>query len=321
MIPQGTAPTSIPNSPELAIKVTRTDGGTTLIGPIPFQHIADHMVLAFKSMAHNTTGADGARYEVSEFSPRSGETYLPLVPASTDAITSLMDDTVQGVEAPFPDLWSRLHAQHGYETACRAWRRATIMVDLFAETAEAEESEPSTLPDDSTAADAGDGEKTMHEHRDGEPLHLSAPMYATLLDIVQAAAPKSHAQGDTDPCRQLLSALLATLGIAPPPPAVNRTLCPSLYCDESGTWAQCQHTPGHPVSEPHAARWGFQLTGQEWCDGHPRSLTPKRSADDVPPPREYKYCGATNAPDDEPTYTCNRRVAHKGKCSPDHDED
>ena len=34
---------------------------------------------------------------------------------------------------------------------------------------------------------------------------------------------------------------------------------------------------------------------------------------------EYFYCGATVDPESAPTYTCNRRVAHKGQHSPHRD--
>ncbi|MFD8648677.1 hypothetical protein [Streptomyces mirabilis] len=39
-------------------------------------------------------------------------------------------------------------------------------------------------------------------------------------------------------------------------------------------------------------------------------------------PREYFYCGATIDPPEGETYTCKKRVAHRGvPCSPDLDED
>ncbi|MCZ1012061.1 hypothetical protein [Streptomyces lydicus] len=138
----GPGPMSTTDPAELAIKVTRTDGGTTLIGPIAFEHIAQQMVRSFELMAHNTTGADGAQYEVGPYAPEPGETYLPLVPADTDTVMSLMDDPVQGIEAPFPDLWSRLHAQHGYETARQVWHPATGMIDLLTKATEDEEDSP-----------------------------------------------------------------------------------------------------------------------------------------------------------------------------------
>lgn len=39
----------------------------------------------------------------------------------------------------------------------------------------------------------------------------------------------------------------------------------------------------------------------------------------VDEPQEYRYCGATIDPPDGPTYTCKRRVAHTGPCSPSRD--
>ncbi|MDQ1041530.1 hypothetical protein QFZ75_008032 [Streptomyces sp. V3I8] len=45
-------------------------------------------------------------------------------------------------------------------------------------------------------------------------------------------------------------------------------------------------------------------------------------APDPAEPREYLFCGATIDPPDGPTYTCNRRVAHRGTpCGPDMDKD
>ncbi|MFD8648667.1 hypothetical protein [Streptomyces mirabilis] len=114
-------------SEDLAIAVTRADGGITRIGPILYRHIAEQMVRNFQSMASNTEGAAGASYGIVPYWPQPGETYLPLVPANADVIVGLLEKA--GEREPFPDLWSRLHAEHGYETAERAWRTACILVD------------------------------------------------------------------------------------------------------------------------------------------------------------------------------------------------
>lgn len=45
-----------------------------------------------------------------------------------------------------------------------------------------------------------------------------------------------------------------------------------------------------------------------------------RPAPEPEEPREYFYCGAT-VDRDGGTFTCNRRVAHKGECSPALDKD
>lgn len=112
---------------DLALTVTRADGGIVRIGPIGYQRVADQMVRTFESMATNTTGAAGARYRIEPYAPKPDETYLPLVPASTDAVLTAMED--EGNNAPFPDLWSRLRAQHGYEVALQAWRPACVLSD------------------------------------------------------------------------------------------------------------------------------------------------------------------------------------------------
>lgn len=114
---------------ELALTVTREGGAVVRIGPIGYQHVAEQMIRAFRMMAHNTTGAAGASYEIGLYRPKEGETYLPLVPARADVLLQLMDHPVQGSEAQFPDLWSRLQAQHGYETAVEAWTTACALMD------------------------------------------------------------------------------------------------------------------------------------------------------------------------------------------------
>ncbi|MDQ1041542.1 hypothetical protein QFZ75_008044 [Streptomyces sp. V3I8] len=113
----------------LALTVTRADGGVVRIGPIGFLHIAEQMVSAFATMAGNTTGAAGASYVIAPYEPRDGETYLPLVPVNASVLAELADDEAEGSEAPFPGLWSRLHAQHGYETAQKVWKAACILMD------------------------------------------------------------------------------------------------------------------------------------------------------------------------------------------------
>ncbi|MEV7675072.1 hypothetical protein [Streptomyces sp. NPDC088752] len=119
----------ISTTEDLALIVTRADDSMARIGPIGFRHVAEQMVRTFQSMATNTTGAAGARYAITSYAPEPGETYLPLVHASTYAVLDVIDDPVQGSEALFPDLWSRLHAQHGYETAERIWKNACAVMD------------------------------------------------------------------------------------------------------------------------------------------------------------------------------------------------
>ncbi|MFI1203511.1 hypothetical protein ACH4VR_29460 [Streptomyces sp. NPDC020883] len=120
---------------------------------------------------------------------------------------------------------------------------------------------------------------------------------------------------------RFLTDILTTLGIAPPPPAADQTLCPSLYCDETGNWFQCQGAPSHSAEEQHTAHEGPLSKRRDWFEGHPRSLRAMVFTSHPSQPREYLYCGATVDPDDSPTYTCNRRVAHKGQHSPNRDKD
>lgn len=117
-------------SEDLALIVTRADGGIVRIGPILYRHIAEQMMRTFESMATNTTGAAGADYSIEPYWPQPGETYLPLVPANADVLVGLLEkETGPGEPEPFPDLWSRLHAQHGYEVAQKAWKTACMLVD------------------------------------------------------------------------------------------------------------------------------------------------------------------------------------------------
>ncbi|MET7363212.1 hypothetical protein ABZS76_32910 [Streptomyces sp. NPDC005562] len=170
---------------------------------------------------------------------------------------------------------------------------------------------------------------TMREHDSGEPLYLNEQTYGDLLDVVQGEVDSRErilrlldaAHGTADSRERMLRSILVTIGIAPPPGDAYKGLCPVLYCDESGDWTQCRKSPGHPVTELHTGPKDLLGERREWSDGHLRSLVARNFSDQTPPVREYFYCGATIDPDDGPTYTCNRRVAHKGQCSPDHDED
>jgi hypothetical protein len=114
---------------EYAITVTRADESVTRIGPIPFLHIAEDMHRYFTGEARvHTAGAADAAVEICQYDP--DVEHLPLVPASVDTLIGLMDDPVQGCEAPFPDLWTRFSAQHGYEKAQVTWGTACVLADL-----------------------------------------------------------------------------------------------------------------------------------------------------------------------------------------------
>ncbi|MFF1400219.1 hypothetical protein ACFVZD_41425 [Streptomyces sp. NPDC058287] len=57
--------------------------------------------------------------------------HLPLVPARQDRFLARLDDPVEGDRLPFPDMWDRLCAQHGYDVAVRPWNDATIYSDYL----------------------------------------------------------------------------------------------------------------------------------------------------------------------------------------------
>ncbi|MFF9786327.1 hypothetical protein [Streptomyces nigrescens] len=106
---------------EFAVIVSRTDGGSTRIGPIPFKHVAEDMTRSFSSFSTRPE-RDGVTSEVVVYDP--GVRHLPLVPAEADRILAVIEDPDQGFEAPFPNLWDRLVAQHGLQATDRAWREA-----------------------------------------------------------------------------------------------------------------------------------------------------------------------------------------------------
>ncbi|MFI8793132.1 hypothetical protein [Streptomyces sp. NPDC055105] len=52
-------------------------------------------------------------------------------PAPIDSILARLDDPVEGDRAPFPDLWDRLCAQHGYDVAVKPWNDVTTYSDYL----------------------------------------------------------------------------------------------------------------------------------------------------------------------------------------------
>jgi hypothetical protein len=105
----------------LAVIVTKADGGVTRIGPIPTPDVADAI---HTSLTRLTTIPEqaAATAEIVPFTP--GMPHLPLLDAEVETVLALMDDDEQGVEAPFPNIWDRLVAQHGLGTANTVWREA-----------------------------------------------------------------------------------------------------------------------------------------------------------------------------------------------------
>ncbi|GGU40644.1 hypothetical protein [Streptomyces violascens] len=109
--PGEAAPTT---SAPLAVIVTKADGGVTRIGPItaPGEARAIHASLTRATTIPEKASASA---EIARFN--SAEPHLPLLDAEVETVLELMDDTEQGVEAPFPNLWDRLVAQHGLTVA------------------------------------------------------------------------------------------------------------------------------------------------------------------------------------------------------------
>ncbi|PPS89417.1 hypothetical protein [Streptomyces sp. MH60] len=113
---------------EYAITVTRADESVTRIGPIPYLHVAEAMHRYFTGEARtHTAGAAEAHVEIAAYDPDAE--HLPLVSCSTDAVLVAMEDPEQNPDGPFPDLWSRFRAQHGYEEAEKVWSTAVALID------------------------------------------------------------------------------------------------------------------------------------------------------------------------------------------------
>lgn len=113
---------------EFAVKVTREDGTVCRIGPIPYQHVAQQMHRQFTFFSPGSrTGAAEATVEVTAY--EAGEAHLPLLPCNADFLVGLLYDPVEGSEAPFPDLWDRLEAQHGHPRAAKAFSSACALYD------------------------------------------------------------------------------------------------------------------------------------------------------------------------------------------------
>jgi len=116
----GEALTTTSTAP-LAVIVTRADGGVTRIGPIPGWQLADAI---HASLTRFTTIPEqaAATAEIVPFTPELP--HLPLLDAESEAVLALIDDSDQGIEAPFPNVWDRLVAQHGLTGADTVWREA-----------------------------------------------------------------------------------------------------------------------------------------------------------------------------------------------------
>jgi hypothetical protein len=115
-------PVSVVKSVEslYAVIVTFGDGGDDVrIGPIPSSDQADRIVANLKM---RVDAPDDARGQRIAYDPAVG--HLALVPLRAEAIAALAEIPQ---EARFPDLWTRLVAQEGFEEARRLWDEASTV--------------------------------------------------------------------------------------------------------------------------------------------------------------------------------------------------
>ncbi|WP_127452557.1 hypothetical protein [Streptomyces sp. B29(2018)] len=112
---------TVTTSAPLAVIVTKADGNVTRIGPIPTPDVAEAI---HASLSRPTTIPEqaAATAEVARFAPE--QPHLPLLDAEIETVVELIDHPEQGVEAPYPNLWDRLVAQHGLETADALFKAA-----------------------------------------------------------------------------------------------------------------------------------------------------------------------------------------------------
>ncbi|MFH8483040.1 hypothetical protein [Streptomyces sp. NPDC018055] len=124
--------------PPYAVAVERRDGSEVRIGPIEFAHVAEQMSHWFKIDARGSReGARGCAVTIVAYD--ENRVHLPLVPANADSVLGVIEDAVQGSDAPFPSLWDRLCAQHGHADAQKAWDTALMLMDGAQAEEEAEE--------------------------------------------------------------------------------------------------------------------------------------------------------------------------------------
>lgn len=94
-----------------------------------FEHQAQHAAWSLADDLHTTSRIPGTTVGWSP-TPASA---TPLEPVPTDPclLAALIDDEPPGEPSghAFPDLFSRLKAQEGYDTAARIWRDACRWLD------------------------------------------------------------------------------------------------------------------------------------------------------------------------------------------------
>ncbi|MFJ4988781.1 hypothetical protein ACIP9H_33895 [Streptomyces sp. NPDC088732] len=114
---------------QFAVIVTRPGHDTVRIGPFDFRHQAEHATWDFRSQLRNTTHPDGTTIDFGPYDeslPHTSRT-----PRDAMELALLMDSEPDGdgTGSNFPDLFSRLHAEAGYEEAARLWKNACSLYD------------------------------------------------------------------------------------------------------------------------------------------------------------------------------------------------
>lgn len=123
-----------------AVIVTRPGHDTARIGPIPWKHQADSMTANLNLQLHSTAHPEGTHIAAGIYAPALP--HLPLLPIDAYALAELVhQEPDTSPEERFPDTYSRLLAQVGYDRSADLWHAACRLMD---EPEESEE-EPSEI--------------------------------------------------------------------------------------------------------------------------------------------------------------------------------
>jgi hypothetical protein len=116
---------------QYSVIVTRPGHDTVRIGPFGYHHLAEHATWDLQGQLRNTCHPEGTTIAVAPFD--ESLPHLPLAPRDAMSLALLMDDEPSGggTGSNFPDLYSRLHAQVGYEEAARLWGNACSLYDAM----------------------------------------------------------------------------------------------------------------------------------------------------------------------------------------------
>lgn len=194
-----------PEPDQQAVLVTRGDGSTCRIGPIHLPHIAERLMDGFAQQRHSVAGAAEATWRTIDYDP--AQPHFPLLPADAMSLMVLMDHPTEGVgnDCPFPDLFSRLIAQHGPE-GTEAWNKACAYMGAE-ETAAEQAAEPVIVHWDKQVTHEADGGAIVHclAAADDPPeqsvaLHLDADDREALGASLHA--PDAPADGAQQPAPQ-----------------------------------------------------------------------------------------------------------------------